>query len=316
VLTTPGFIVAAVLVSQLPATLVTDQDRQDRNAEPQQQRAAPGRSQTDQTVNVQKGSRVALTDCTGTVTVKTWERDAVRVQADHFNRTRISINQRDQVLLISPASGRDNDDAVDYELTVPAWININIDGGGDACNVDITGITGNVVAHTTEGDIVLRNLGGSVDAKSVDGKITVEGGRGKIQVSTVDDDIEISKASGEIVAESIDGDVKLTDVQATSVDVSNVDGDILFAGTLQASGRFQFTTHDGSITLVLPESTSATFGIRTFQGQLHSSLPLKAAGQVQRGRRGTYTLGGGSAQVEIEAFDGNVYIRKPGEKRP
>jgi DUF4097 and DUF4098 domain-containing protein YvlB len=311
VLTTPAFIIAAVLVSQLPATLPTDQDRKD--APEPQQRSAPGRTKTDQTVNVQKGSRVDLTSCAGNVIVKTWERDAVRVQGEHLNRTRISITPRDQVVLIAAeASGRSGgSDAVDYELTVPAWINLNIDG--DDCNMEITGLTGNVRAKTTDGEVVLRGLGGNVEAESVDGKITVDGGRGKIHVSTVDDDIEISKASGEIVAESIDGDVKLSDLQATSIDASSVDGDVTYTGALQASGRFQFTTHDGSIMLFLPESTSATFGIRTFQGALHSSLPLKAAGPVARGRRVTYTLGGGSAQVEIETFDGDVYMRKPGE---
>jgi hypothetical protein len=311
VFTTPALVVAAVLVSQLPAPLAPEQDRKD---EPQQQRSAPGRSQTDQTVNVQKGTRVSLTSCMGTATVKTWDRDAVHVQGDHFSRTKVNVELRDQVLLISATSGRgrDTDDpVVDYVLTVPAWINMNIDG--DECNMDITGITGNVVAHTTDGEIILHNLGGSVDARSVDGKIIVDGGRGKIQVNTVDDDIEISKASGEITAESIDGDVKLTDMQATSLDVSSVDGDITFSGTLQPSGHFQFTTHDGDVVLFLPDSTSATFGIRTFQGELHSSLSLKAAGQVSRGRRTTYTLGGGSAQIEIETFEGDVYLRKPGE---
>ena len=29
----------------------------------------------------------------------------------------------------------------------------------------------------------------------------------------------------------------------------------------------------------------------------------------------TYTLGSGSAQVEIESFDGDVKIRKPGESQ-
>lgn len=309
-LTTPAFIVAAVLVSQLPASLATEQDR---NNEPRQQRAAPGKTQTDQTVNVPKGSRVDLTRCAGTVTVKTWDRDAVRVHGEHLNRTRVTVTQREQVLLISPTGDtrQREENAVDYELTVPAWINISIDGS--ECNVDITGVTGNVVAHIIEGDVLLRNLGGNVDAKSVDGKVTLEGGRGKIQINTVDDDIEISKASGEIVAESIDGDVKLTDLQATSIDASSVDGDVTFQGTLQSSGHYQFTTHDGSVTLFLPESTSATFGIRTFEGEMHSSLQLKASGQVSRGRRVTYTLGSGSAQVEIETFDGDVYIRKPGE---
>ena len=131
----------------------------------------------------------------------------------------------------------------------------------------------------------------------------------------VSEAIEATKAGGELALESIDGDIRLTDIVATALEASSVDGDVTFSGSFASSGRYRFTTHAGDVLLVLPENTSATFVVRRSDARekLDSTLPLKPAAEGQRGRRMTYTLGGGSAQVEVEAFDGDIRIRKPGD---
>jgi len=295
-----SLLFAAVLAIQTPAPA----------PDTAQARPVGTRAQTDQTVPVQRGSRLDLSDCTGDVVVTTWERSEVRVRAEHSARTRVRVTPRDQTIFVS--TDNDRQGAADFDLTVPAWLNLRI--VGQYCSMEIDGVTGSVVVESVEGDVVLRGLGGSVTATSMEGKVTVDGGRGRIQVNTSDGDIAIGKATGEIIAESIDGDIVLTDVQAQALEVSTVDGDISFSGTVQASGRYLFTTHDGDVVLVLPENTSATFGVRTYESRkVDSTLPLKAATAGVRGRRAVYTLGGGSAQVEVESFGGSLVIRKPGE---
>src|SRR6188474_1839051 len=45
------------------------------------ERVVGARTQSDQTVQVPKGTRVEVDDCSGDTIVRTWDRDAVRVQA-------------------------------------------------------------------------------------------------------------------------------------------------------------------------------------------------------------------------------------------
>jgi hypothetical protein len=271
------------------------------------------RTQSDQTVTIPKGARLVLDDCAGEVVVRTWDRDAVRVEAQHTSRTRVRVDLQGTALRIDTDSDRGRGIA-DFTLTVPTWLNLRIDG--QSCFVEVAGVAGTVSVETVEGDISLRGLTGAVDAKSIEGTILVEGGRGRLQISTVEGDITIAKASGEIIAESIDGDVVLTDVQASAVEIATVDGDITYGGALQPAGRYLFTTHDGDVALMVPENTSATFAVRTFNdGSLTSSLPLKQGAAGRRGQRTIHTLGGGAAQVDIEAFDGSVRIGRPGETK-
>jgi hypothetical protein len=266
------------------------------------------RAQSDQTVTVPKGARLEVDDCAGEVIVRTWDRDAVRIQARHTSRTRVRANLVGNVLRLDIDADRGPGTA-DLDLSVPPWINLRIDGVN--CFAEVTGIAGAVSVKTIEGDIQLTGLTGTVTAESVEGKITLDGGRGRVQLSTVEGEIAVSKAAGEIVAESVDGNITLTDVQASAVEVSTVDGNMLYTGVLQTSGRYLFTTHDGDITLMIPESSSATFSVRG-DSRVEPSMPLKQSGTGRRGQRASYTLGSGAAQVDIESFDGIVRIRQLG----
>ena len=299
---TVGSMLVALSLMASPGAVPLDQSAE---------RVVGARTQSDQTVQVPKGTRVEVDDCSGDTIVRTWDRDAVRVQARHTSRTRVRANLVGNQLRIDIDADRGPGSA-DLELSVPAWINLRIDGNN--CFVEVAGVSGAVSVKTVEGDIVLTGLSGTVDAESVEGKITLEGGRGRVQLSTVEGDIAISKAGGEIVAESVDGEITLTETQASAVEISTVDGDVLYSGALLATGRYLFTTHDGDVTMAIPENTSATFSVRTFgDSRVESTLPLKQGTAGRRGQRATYTLGGGAAQVDIEAFDGSVRIRRPGE---
>jgi len=300
---------AAVVALQDPAAGQVPQDQARQSSRPGQP--------FDQTFTVARGTRVDLSDCLGSVVVKTWTRDAVQVRTAAGHRGEVKATLTDKVLAVSPGVTRwpagVELQLVDFELLVPAWIDLRIEGR--ECGIEINGVAGNVTLKNSEGDIVLRGMGGAVDAYSIEGDIEIDGGKGRVRAGSSDGDITIANAAGDIEAESIDGDVHLNDVQATSVMVSTVDGDVFFNGPLQATGKYRFTSHDGNIGLSIPETSSATFTIRRYEGDLHvTGLTLKAVGDVRRGRRATYTLGAGAAQVEIESFDGDVTLSKAGAR--
>jgi DUF4097 and DUF4098 domain-containing protein YvlB len=275
-----------------------------------QDRPVGARGVTDQSVPVQKGTRINVEDCRGLVTVRTWDRDVVRVRATHGPRTRVQVTTRDQVLLVGTSS--EGPGAIDFELTVPEWIGMTLESPW--CSTDIENLGGLVAIDTVEGDITLRGLTGSAKVMSVEGTVTIEGGRARVHAHTIEGDIVVTKAGGELVLDSVDGSIRLTNLAALGVEASTIDGDILFSGAFQATGRYLFTTHDGGVTLFVPETTHATFGVRTFSGgKVESTIPLKPVSTGPRGRRQVLTLGNGAAQVEIESFDGTVRIRRPGE---
>jgi signal transduction histidine kinase len=118
---------------------------------------------------------------------------------------------------------------------------------------------------------------------------------------------------GDITAESVNGPIVMTGIQSSSVDASTTNGNITYEGNLADGGRYTLTTHNGDLVLGVPENASATFTVRTYNGDFRTDLPLEGRlppDEMHRGKRVTMTLGKGSADVTLESFGGTIRIRK------
>jgi DUF4097 and DUF4098 domain-containing protein YvlB len=294
-------IAAAIVLLTCVATTVGAQERaQERPAR------AP---QTDRNVPVTRGSRLIINNMAGEIVIKTWDRDSLRVQARHSARITIDVATEGNVVTIR-SRGAGSSPAVDYEITAPVWLPVK--ASGTHAYIGIEGAQNEVSAETVSGDVVVKGGSGFVTAKSIQGEVIVEDAKGRINVSTVNEGITISGAVGEISADSTNGDITMNKIDAKSVDAGSVNGNIRYEGTLSSGGQFRFATHNGNVTLIIPETSNATFTVRTYNGEFSSNLATKVVGEVRRGRRATYILGNGSAEVELESFSGNVRLRKPG----
>jgi hypothetical protein len=275
-----------------------------------------GPPQTDETVAVQRGTRLLVNNFAGDVVIHTWDKDSVHVAARHQNRTRVSIRPTPAGLSITASGTSGPQGSVDYDITTPAWMAVRVEGTYAFVTVD--GAQNEVFANTVRGDISIKGGSGVVTAKSVEGEVRVENARGRINVSSVTEKIVITGASGEITADSINGSVTLTGIDSKSVDASTVTGDIVFEGSLADGGHYSFGTHNGNLAMGLPDSVNATFTIRTYQGSFSTELPLQGVSRadLQRGRRVTTALGNGSAEVNLETFGGSIRLRKGSAVRP
>jgi len=278
----------------------------------QQSPHQPGAPETDETVAVQKGARLVINNFAGEVVVHTWDRDSVHVTARHRTRTKVNIRQTESGVTISASGTMGPASSVDYDITAPAWMPVRVEGTYNFVTVE--GAQAEVSAESVRGDIVVKGGAGFVTAKSIQGEIVVEGSRGRIAAQSVNEAIRITDSTGEITAESTNGAITMTRCSAQSVDASTVNGDITYDGALAASGHYQFNTHNGDISLSIPETANATLTVRTYSGEFRSDVPLKGASaeEMRRGRRVQMTLGSGAADVNIESFGGSIRIRKAG----
>jgi hypothetical protein len=274
-----------------------------------QQREGLKKPETDRTVPVARGSRLVLSNDMGEVVIHTWDRDSLRLQAQHGARTSIEVDTNANIVNVRARTGGPSR-AVDYEITVPVWMPVRVTG--QAAYIGIEGVQNEVQAETVRGDIVIRGGAGTITAKSIQGEIIIENAKGRVNANSVNEAIRVSGTSGEITAETTNGDIVLTKVDAKYLDVGSVNGDVLYDGTISRGSQLKFVTHNGDITLVIPEDTGATFTVRTYNSEFQSNLPTKTVGEVRRGRRTTYVLGNGGADVDVESFGGTIRLRKPG----
>ncbi|HUU35740.1 MAG TPA: DUF4097 family beta strand repeat-containing protein [Vicinamibacterales bacterium] len=267
--------------------------------------------QSDETVDVAKGTRLVLSNQAGEVTVRAWDRDAVRVQASHSPRERIDIQSTDNTLRVRARASRGPAGLVDFTLTVPRWMAVNLSGTYLAATIE--GTTAEVNVETVGGDLSLKGGSGTVTLRSIEGEITVEGSSGKVQATTVNDSITITGVSGDIVAETTNGDVSVTNAKASSLEISTVNGDVRFEGPTAERGTYRVTTHNGDIRVGLGAQANATVFVRTFGGDFSSDFPVTlpdGMGRRDSNKRFNFTLGAGSARVELQSFQGDIHVAK------
>lgn len=271
--------------------------------------AAAFPQQTDTTVTVPRGARLSLDVHAGTIRVATWERNELRVRAEHGSRDEVTVEVRGSVVTVEASRRYGMPAFVEFDLTVPRGMAMELEGVETEITVD--GPVGDIEASSVEGGVTIRGATGTVSAASVEGDIIIQGGTGTIRVSGVDGEIQVSGARGEVTVETVDGDITLEDIDAASVDAGTVDGAVIYRGTIHDTGHYRFTSHDGDVHLEVPVGLNATITVATFEGSFEADPDFKVQlSQTRPGKRFTFVLGSGSARIELESFDGGIRLIK------
>jgi DUF4097 and DUF4098 domain-containing protein YvlB len=266
--------------------------------------------QIDTTVPAQQGQRLVVDGYAGEIDVKTWGRNAVRVEADPSSRTSVEVVSLGGSVTVRTEGRRGPPSSVDLTITVPAWMGLDL--SGVYTDVTVVGVRAPISVETVQGEVDVSGGDGLVSLRSVQGHVHLKGAKGRIDVHSVNEDVRVSDASGEIVAETVNGEIVLERVDATSLDASTVNGDVGYDGPIRTGGRYALSSHNGDVTLAVAESSSAAVSVSTFNGEFESAFPVTLR-ETRKGKRFSFVLGSGGAQVSLESFQGTVQLVRPGQ---
>ena len=261
----------------------------------------------DTTIAVRPETRLEVSAAAGSIDVKTWDRAAVRVIATPSRGATPQVTLDGAVLRVSAQVPGGRIDLVDYQITVPRRMDLKL-GWGD---VDIT-------VHDAEGAVEARNSGGAgtitisggrgtIDAQSIDGPIVIRHARGRMIARSTNAAVAIDSSSGDVDAQSTMNHVTLTAIETHNLRATSVGGVVKFSGPFFPDGRYDLSSHSGSIWLTVPAPINATVSVATVNGAFTSGVPHDI---VERRRRGIFTarFGDGRAQVSVESFNGAIVL--------
>jgi DUF4097 and DUF4098 domain-containing protein YvlB len=264
--------------------------------------------QTDTTFAVSANARLEVNNMGGEVMIDTWNRNEMRIQADHSSQVRVDIDQSGSVVQVRARARHGPATAVDYRITVPT--SMAVDVNGTFTDIDIDGVRADINARTVQGDVRVRGGQGRVTLRSVQGFVELSGASGRIDVKSVSDDVRVDGVTGDVIAEAVSGDVLLRGVDSRSVSLNSVSGDLLYDGVIHGDGRYTMTTHSGDIELFVPDDLDATVSVGTMSGDIETEFQVRLpAGRNDR-RRFTFTLGNGGATLELETFSGDIELSR------
>ena len=247
---------------------------------------------------------------------------AVQITVDDRNgrvdvRTEHEQNRRDR-------DGRSNHVSVDYTVSVPASVSVDLHSISGA--IKVSGVHGSLRAEAISGDVTITDAPRLEGAKTVSGDVSLTG-------VTSEGDLSAASISGNVRAKglkargldlgSVSGDINVSDVTCERLGVKSVSGSLEYAGTILKGGRYEINAHSGTVRLLLSNPAGFELNANSFSGSIRSELPMTIGGDAGRrdaggsGRRGPgpshamrATFGDGSATLVVRTFSGDIIIEK------
>jgi len=273
---------------------------------------APLQGQTDTMIAVPAGASLSVNNFGGSIVVHAWTQNRVKVHAEHGSRGAIEASLVGNTVTLRASSRHGAPSVVDFDITVPQDMALTL--SGTYTEIEVDGVRGAISAETVDGSIDVKGGSGIITLHSIQGSVTLADATGRIEVNSVNESVELSNVSGQIKAETTNGDMTLMGIKSSSVDASTINGDVEYEGTVSDGGTYSFNSHNGEITVSIPEGANVTLSVATANGDIDPSFPLPLT-RTEGKHRYTFKLGSGSARMEVESFQGDIQLRRPSEMR-
>jgi len=264
--------------------------------------------------------RLEVHNVRGRVQIRTWDKNQVDVHGTLGEGSQFDISGAgaDVVVRIKNSdkgswswwgnSGPREDTLL--EIMVPKGISPEVHAV--SADVDIAGLDGSrtVNVETVSGDLRLDARAERYDLKSVSGDMRCTGGAKRARFESVSGDVTAEGLQGEIGVETVSGDGHLGATTISELKMNSVSGDMAVTGALAPRGRIKAETMSGDVRVELSGDVSAAIDAETFSGEIRSDFGTVDREEHGPGERLRAKSGGGTGEVELKSFSGDVTIRR------
>jgi DUF4097 and DUF4098 domain-containing protein YvlB len=269
------------------------------------------RSRIDTTIAFDKNGIVNINAGSGEVIITGGNANTLRVRAVSDDDDIRFEPGRNSVELSTARRGSDTR----FEVTVP--LGAHVIARSQSGDISVRGTHGEVSVTAQSGDIVIDDVNGRLEVRSWSGEVTASNITGNVDISTQSGDLKLTDVRGDIEVSNTSGDITLRGVTAKLVRAKTTSGDVIYDGIVDASGRYEFTSHSGDVELHVPRDASAQLTVSTWSGEIESDFPMTLKpGDHSIGsstsKQFTFAIGGGNARISAETFSGDVTVSSNG----
>ena len=265
--------------------------------EPVQIRRIRRAARTDTLLRVGPGVTLSLANLAGDIRVVTWDRNEVRIEAEHDRSDKLVTEMRNAVIKLGVGSKQRSPAEVEWKLTVPAWLPLEL--SGIESEIEVTGLRSSLRAQSMRGDVIVVGCHGPLEANSIEGEVHVTDVSGNVSVGSVNSVVRLVRVVGPVEAQTINGDIQLEKVESMDVDASTVNGRVYFASGYRPRGRYAFSSHNGRLIVPVPTDQNVNVTLASFQGQVESSMPVPNPAPRAKGRAMRFMFRDGVATPEV-----------------
>ena len=177
-----------------------------------------------------------------------------------------------------------------------------------AGDIDVNGFRSGAQLSSRGGEVHAYDIDGEVHTAALRGKQRLTSIRGNVEADGVTGDVELDAIDGELLeAKVVDGQIVARRIRSPLVRLFSSSGGVVLMGTTRPGGRYEITTRQGDVRLVL-QRAPFTVDARAPGGAIKNGFGLTHVVGSPSTLRGEF-LGGGP-QLELTAVHGNVILER------
>jgi DUF4097 and DUF4098 domain-containing protein YvlB len=269
----------------------------------------------DRKVAADPNGEVIISNVSGTVDVRGWDRNEVQVTGhlgDSVERVDVeSSGGRTVVKVVLPHRGSRDGDAV-IEVQVPK--NSSVEVSAVSADVSSRGVLGTQRLNSVSGEITADIAGNESGARSVSGDVTLRGvGKpASVRVSSVSGSLDITNFGGKVEVVTVSGDARVQVGEANEIRGRTTSGNLELIGKLTRDARVDVEGVSGDLLLRLSAPGGLSAEIESFSGDIEGCL-AKGVERVSKygpGTRLTLRASGveSGARIRAKTLSGDVDI--------
>lgn len=279
----------------------------------------------DQLWQVAGDAMVEINNVRGSVIITAGDTNRVKLSGSLGNGSKLVVSGSEHHLQIGVEAaaghgwfgknGPDSDS--DLILSVPRTAEVKVDAV--SADIKVSGVDGKSVSvGSVSGDTMVGGNAAQVDIETVSGDVKFDSSNtdpnGRVHLQTVSGDVAAKGGAGRIKLETVSGEVVFRTKEVQEIEAGTVSGTIEIHAIPGKHARIHLDTMSGSVRAFLPASLSARIEGETFSGSLHSDFGKVEKPEYGPGSSLNARVGEGDAQINVQAFSGDVTIaREQGE---
>jgi DUF4097 and DUF4098 domain-containing protein YvlB len=276
--------------------------------------ALAGGGAVDRKVTATADGEVVISNVSGTVDVRGWDRNEVQVTGhldDDVERLDVeSSGGRTIVKVIVPRGGSHDSSAV-LEVQVPRMSTVEV--SAVSADVSSRGVLGTQRLKSVSGEITADVAGSDSEIRTVSGDLTVRGSGKPIsmRVSSVSGSLDLSNGAGKLDVVTVSGDARVQMAEATEVRGRTTSGNLDLRARLVRDARVELEAVSGDLTIRVPGSEGLSADIESFSGDIHGCLAddkVERASKYGPGVRLNIRTVESGASVRAKTLSGDIDI--------
>jgi DUF4097 and DUF4098 domain-containing protein YvlB len=253
-------------------------------------------------------AQLSLTTWDGSIEVRGWDRDEVRVEVEKsgpdqatVDRIEVKATQQGNVITIEVAkpspmttTGFQQSPSASFVVTVP--------------------LKSSVTARSGDGSISVERVAGKIDIDTEDGSLELDEVTGDVIGRTGDGSIQANDVTGRVAVRTGDGRIRMTGV-FTGLKAETRDGSIEVVGRKdsRADDEWDISTGDGSIQLTLPSGFAADVDAHSGDGrvrveQIQDKATAPESREEDERSKVTGKISGGGKPLRLRTGSGRITV--------